>query len=111
MDTPSALVYSCSSVDLWKLCHICTVPITYVKLIECQICFSSAVITSGLPNIVNYLKVVLKKEKLSEEAEAKRQKYEILLSSLEQGHHAGGRPLSIICDDDSGYFSSNRIRG
>ena len=57
------------------------------------------------------MKVTLKKEKLSEEAEAKRQKYEIILNSLEQGNFAGGRPLSILCDDDSGYFSSNRIRG
>ncbi len=69
------------------------------------------VINSGLPNIVTYLKVVLRKEKLSEEAEAKRQKYEIILNSLEQGNHIGGRPLSILCDDDSGYFSANRIRG
>lgn len=69
------------------------------------------VINSSLPNIVNYLKVVLKKEKLSDEAEAKRQKYEVILNSLEHGLQSGARPLSIVCDDDSGYFSSNRIRG
>lgn len=60
---------------------------------------------------MNYLKVVLKKEKLSEEAEAKRFKYEMILNSLEQGLQSSGRPLSIVCDDDSGYFSVNRNRG
>lgn len=68
------------------------------------------VINSSLPNIVNYLKVVLKKEKLSEEAEAKRQKYEIILNSLEHGL-LSARPHSIVCDEDSGYFSANRNRG
>lgn len=72
-----------------------------------DICFFS-VITSHLPNIGNYLKIVLKKENLSEEAEAKRQKYEIILNSLEQGIASSGRPCSIICDEDSGYFSANR---
>lgn len=54
---------------------------------------------------------MLKREKLSEEAEAKRQKYEILLASLEQGQLTGARPHSIVCDEDSGYFSANRGRG
>ena len=65
-----------------------------------------SVITSQLPNIGNYLKIVLKKENLSEEAEAKRQKYEIILNSLEQGIASSVRPCSIICDED--YFSANR---
>ena len=69
------------------------------------------VINGGLPNIANYVRVVLKKENLSEEAEVKRQKYEVILNSLEQGIYSGGRPRSVVCDDDSGYFSANRNRG
>jgi len=53
----------------------------------------------------------LKKEKLSEEAEALRKKYDTILSSLELGYVPGGRPTSMIGDDDSGYCSSNRVRG
>ena len=68
-------------------------------------------ISAALPNIANYVRVILKKESLSEEAEAKRQKYEVILTSLEQGLSTGGRPRSILCDDDSGYFSANRNRG
>ena len=73
-------------------------------------CVLFLVISCNLPNIVNYVKVVLKKEKLSEEAEAKRQKYEIILNSLEQGLSVA-RPRSVLCDEDSGYFSANRSRG
>ena len=70
-----------------------------------------AVINYALPNIAQYIKVILKKEKLSEEGESKRQKYESFLNSLEQEVSCGGRPHSFICDDDSGYFSANRNRG
>ena len=57
------------------------------------------------------MKVTLKKESLSEEAEAKRQKYEIMLNSLEQGISSGGRPHSVVYEDDVGYFSANRGKG
>lgn len=57
------------------------------------------------------MKVVLKREKLSDEAELVRKRYDSILSSLEQGLVPGGRPLSFVGDDDSGYYSANRIRG
>lgn len=66
------------------------------------------VINRGLPNISTYIKVILKREKLSEEAESMRARYENLLTSLETGNNVPHRPVSIICDDDSGYFSGNR---
>lgn len=69
------------------------------------------VITATLPNLGNYIKIVLKREKLSDEAESMRKRYDSILSSLEQGLIPGGRPLSIVGDDDSGYYSANRIRG
>ena len=67
-------------------------------------------INRGLPNIATYVRVVLKREKLSEEAESYRLKYETLLTQLEQ---AVGplRPVSLVGDDDSGYFSANRPKG
>jgi hypothetical protein len=80
-------------------------------VVQCIFPSFSVVINCSLPNIVNYIKVVLKKEKLSEEAEAQRQKYEGILISLEHGLLSGARPLSIVCDEDSGYFLANRNRG
>lgn len=68
-------------------------------------------IQQGLPGIYQYIKVVLKKEKLSDEAESKRQKYELILTSLEQGNSLGGRPCSFVCEDDNGYIPTNRNRG
>ncbi len=69
-------------------------------------------INRALPGISTYIRVVLKKEKLSEEAESIRARYEVSLASLEQqGTAATGlsqRPVSIIGDDDSGYFSGNK---
>ena len=67
----------------------------------------TSVYNAALPSIGTFLKVVLKREKLSEDAELLRSQYELVLHSLEQGHMPS-RPVSIICDDDSGYFSANR---
>ncbi len=70
------------------------------------------VINRALPNVSMYIRVILKREKLSEEAESMRARYDSLLSALEQGSGVNHlRPVSIIGDDDSGYFSGNRTRG
>ena len=69
------------------------------------------VINTTLPNLGQFVKVVLKRERLSEEAESFRKQYDSILSSLEQGLSLGGRPISFVGDDDSGYYSSNRLRG
>ena len=71
---------------------------------------SSVAIQRGLPNIATYLRVVLKREKLSEEAESLRMRYDTILASLEQGVFPSfQRRFSV--EDDGGYFSGNRIRG
>lgn len=66
------------------------------------------IINGALPNFGTFLKL-LKKEKLSEDAEGFRSRYESIMLSLEQGHMPT-RPVSVICDDDSGYFSANRAQ-
>lgn len=63
-----------------------------------------------MPNIVSYIRVVLSHEKLSEEAESWRCRYDSILTALEQGHQPL-RPVSLVGDGDSGYFSVNRSRG
>ena len=63
------------------------------------------VINRGLPNIVTFVKVVLKREKLSEEAESYRARYEAILKAMEEGQPLP-RPVSLIGDDDSGYHST-----
>ena len=72
-------------------------------------CPLPTVINGALPNFGTFLKL-LKKEKLSEDAEGFRSRYESIMLSLEQGHMPT-RPVSVICDDDSGYFSANRAQG
>ena len=67
-------------------------------------------INHTLPNVAAFVRTVLKREKLSDEAECLRAKYEETLNALEQGRHPP-RPVSFIGDDDSGYFSANRPRG
>ena len=68
-----------------------------------------AAIQRGLPNIATYLRVVLKREKLSEEAESLRMRYDAILGNLEQGLFPSfGRRFSV--EDDGGYFSGNRVR-
>ena len=68
-------------------------------------------IQRGLPNIAVYLRTVLKREKLSEEAESLRMRYDSILASLEQGVFPLGRRQSFSTEDDGGYFSGNRTRG
>lgn len=72
-------------------------------------------IQHGLPNIATYLKTILKREKLSDEAESLRMRYDTILTSLEQGvlpsSVAVPRRKSLSCEDDGGYFSGNRTRG
>ncbi len=66
-------------------------------------------INKALPNISIFIRVVLKREKLSEEAESLRARYEAHLATIEQGSTVvSQRPVSIIGDDDSGYFSGNK---
>ena len=69
-------------------------------------------IQRGLPNIATYLRIVLKREKLSEEAESLRSRYDAILASLEQGVFPSsfGRRQSFSTEDDGGYFSGNRPR-
>lgn len=67
-------------------------------------------INHTLPNVAAFVRTVLKREKLSDEAECLRARYEETLNALEQGRHPP-RPVSFIGDDDSGYFSANRPRG
>ena len=84
----------------------------YLLLLLLLLLLLILVITATLPNVGNYIRVVLKRERLSDEAESVRKLYDSILSSLEQGLHLGGRPVSsIVYDDDSGYYSANRIRG
>ncbi len=91
---------------LLLLCFMMTVMDHFIPL------SAHPVINMGLPNISKFLRVVLKKEKLSEEAESMRAHYDGLLSALEQGSGVNHlRPVSIIGDDDGGYFSGNRTRG
>ncbi len=75
------------------------------------LCSFLSAINRGLPNIPTFIRVVLKREKLSEEAESYRQRYEHLLAQLEQQSGVTLRPASLIGDDDSGYFSANRPKG
>ena len=83
--------------------HIFLVKFVYSSL-------SPVAIQRGLPNIATYLRVVLKREKLSEEAESLRMRYDTILASLEQGVFPSfQRRFSV--EDDGGYFSGNRIRG
>lgn len=70
----------------------------------------SIVINRTLPNVATFVRLVLKREKLSEEAESLRARYEESLNALEQGR-LPPRPISFNGDDDSGYFSGNRPRG
>ena len=77
--------------------------------VSCFVLFS-VVINRTLPNVATFVRLVLKREKLSEEAESLRAKYEESLNALEQGR-LPPRPISFNGDDDSGYFSGNRPRG
>ena len=72
-------------------------------------CFPT-VINHALPNVAAFMRTVLKREKLSDEAEHLRARYEENLNALEHGRHPP-RPVSFVGDDDSGYFSANRPRG
>ena len=63
-----------------------------------------AVISRVLPNFNTFIKVVLKKENLSEEAESYRTHYEKILTNMEEAPPL--RPVSLIGDDDSGYHST-----
>ena len=65
----------------------------------------SAVINQVLPNFNTFIKVILKRESLSEEAESNRAHYEVILKTMEEGHPPP-RPFSLIGDDDSGYHST-----
>ena len=68
------------------------------------------VMNQALPNLSLFIKTILKREKLSEEAEGVRARYEAILTALEQG--VTKRPVSIVVgEDDGGYFSGNRARG
>ena len=79
-------------------------------LVTFSLSLSRIAIQRGLPNIATYLRVVLKREKLSEEAESLRTRYDTILASLEQGVFPSfQRRFSV--EDDGGYFSGNRIRG
>ena len=62
-------------------------------------------INRALPNLNNFIKVVLKREKLSQEAESCRAHYEVILKTMEEGD-LPPRPVSLIGDDDSGYHST-----
>lgn len=57
------------------------------------------------PNFNVFIKVVLKREILSEDAECIRARYEGIISAMEDDH-APPRPISLIGDDDSGYHST-----
>lgn len=63
------------------------------------------VINQVLPNFNNFIKVVLKQEKLTDEAESLRVHYEAILKAMEESH-LPPRPVSLIGDDDSGYHST-----
>lgn len=65
----------------------------------------SPVINRVLPNFNTFIKVVLKREKLSEEAELSRAYYEAILKAMEDSNPPP-RPISLIGDDDSGYHST-----
>ena len=65
----------------------------------------SADINRLFPNFNAFIKVVLKKERLSEEAELNRARYEAIIKAMEEGH-LPPRPVSLIGDDDSGYHST-----
>lgn len=67
--------------------------------------YSIPVINRVLPNFNTFIKVVLKREKLSEEAESIRAHYEVILKAMEEGN-TPPRPISLIGDDDSGYHST-----
>lgn len=69
------------------------------------ILLSVPVINRVLPNFNTFIKVVLKREKLSEEAESIRAHYEVILKAMEEGN-TPPRPISLIGDDDSGYHST-----
>ena len=76
----------------------------YVLIIRFSL-YTLSVINRVLPNLNTFIKVVLKREKLSEEAEASRARYELILKTMEEGH-TPPRPVSFIGDDDSGYHST-----
>ena len=57
------------------------------------------------PNFNAFIKVTLRREKLSEEAEASRARYEAIIKAMEEDHPPP-RPVSLIGDDDSGYHST-----
>ena len=57
------------------------------------------------PNFSAFIKVILKKETLSEEAELTRSRYETIIKGMEEEHPLP-RPASLIGDDDSGYHST-----
>jgi hypothetical protein len=57
------------------------------------------------PNFNAFIKVVLKRERLSEEAESNRARYEAIIKAMEEGHPPP-RPASLVGDDDSGYHST-----
>ena len=82
----------------------------HVHALTCTTLHTHTAINRGLPNIAVYMRTILKREKLTEEAEAYRHRYEAILNSLEQGIYPQ-RPMSFLGDDDSGYFSANRQRG
>ena len=70
----------------------------------CGLCPSSD-INRLFPDFNAFIKVILKKEKLSEEAELYRARYEGIIKGMEEDDPPP-RPASLIGDDDSGYHST-----